>query len=365
MSRNGKVVVAMSGGVDSSVAAALLRDEGYECVGVLMRNGIEPAEGPGCNARTCCSASDAADARRVADRLGIRFYVLDFEREFDAIINHFVAEYNRGRTPNPCVMCNQHLKFGKLFGYAQAVGAGFVATGHYARMDRTGPEPALLRGRDADKDQSYALFGVRRPLLERMLLPVGGYRKPEIRELARSLGLAVADKPDSQEICFVPSNNYMDVLRERTPDKVAPGEIRDVAGNVVGRHEGFQTATVGQRKGLRLALGRPVYVTSVDPATNTIVVGGREDLLADRVRVDRVNWLIDVPAGPVPVTAQIRYNHDGAAATLHPVGGDGAELHFDPPVSAVAPGQAAVFYSGDRVLGGGWIDSAGRMKAEG
>jgi tRNA-specific 2-thiouridylase len=372
MSRNGKVVVAMSGGVDSSVAAALLREQGFDPVGVLMRNGIEDAapgrgagDGGACrtNAKTCCSASDAADARRVADRLGIPFYVLDFEREFGSIIDHFVAEYNRGRTPNPCVMCNQRLKFGKLFAYAEAVGAEFVATGHYARMDRSGPEPALHRGLDDSKDQSYALFGVRRRFLPRMLLPVGGFRKPEIRARAAEMGLAVADKPDSQDICFVPSNNYVDLLRARSPETVRPGEVVDTAGRVVGRHEGFQTVTVGQRKGLRIALGKPVYVVRTDPATNRIVVGERADLLCRSATVSKVNWLVDPPAvgSPLPVTAQVRYNHDGGPATLSvsAEGPETVELAFDPPVAAVTPGQAAVFYDGDRVLGGGWIDRAG------
>jgi tRNA-specific 2-thiouridylase len=369
MSRNGRVVVAMSGGVDSSVAAALLRDSGYECTGVLMRNGVEPLAGG--NQRTCCSVADALDARRVADRLGIRFYVLDFAREFEAIINYFVAEYNRGRTPNPCVMCNQHLKFGRLFAYADAMDAEFVATGHYARLEpspsapdegnaRARPvEPALLRGVDRSKDQSYALFGVRRELLKRMLLPVGGLRKARVRELARGLGLVTADKPDSQEICFVPDDDYARVIRERTPAAIAAGDVLDSAGKVVGRHQGYQTVTIGQRKGLGIALGRPAYVVRTDPATNTVVLGERDDLSAAGCAVERVNWLIDPPGGPLPATVQIRYNHHGTPGTIRPgPTPDRVEVDFDPPASAVSPGQAAVFYDGDRVLGGGWIARA-------
>jgi tRNA-specific 2-thiouridylase len=352
MSRNGRVVVAMSGGVDSSVAAALLRDAGYECTGVLMRNGIEPV--PGGNERTCCSTSDAEDARRVAARLGIRFYVLDFAREFEGIINYFVGEYNRGRTPNPCVMCNQHLKFGKLFAYADGIDAEFVATGHYARM----AAGALLRGVDRSKDQSYALFGVRRELLSRMLLPVGSYCKSEIRETARTLGLSTADKPDSQEICFVPDNDYAGVIRERTPEAVRPGDVIDSAGNVVGRHEGFQTVTIGQRKGLRIALGKPAYVTRIDPAANTVTLGDRNELLARRCTVERVNWLVDPPGAAFPAVVQIRYNHDGTPGTVRVASTGRAEVEFDPPASSVTPGQAAVFYDGDRVLGGGWIERA-------
>lgn len=384
MSRNGKVVVAMSGGVDSSVAAALLREGGYDCVGVLMRNGIEPpaptapadpgsGEGPACTARTCCSAADAVDARRVAARLGIPFYVVDFEREFESVIRYFTTEYHRGRTPNPCVMCNQHLKFGKLFAYADAVGAEFVATGHYARLDRTGPTPSLRRGVDAGKDQSYALFGVRRELLARMLLPVGGYHKPAIRELARTQGLVTADKPDSQEICFVPDDDYVGLLRRRDPQRVAPGDVLDMGGKVVGRHAGYQTVTVGQRKGLRIALGRPVFVVRTDPAANTITVGDRADLACGEAVVKRVNWLADVPSEAqsphgFAATVQVRYNHDGAASRVRTEGRDtDVRVRFDPPEHAVTPGQAAVIYDGDRVIGGGWIEStvpAGKASCE-
>jgi len=358
MSRNGKAVVAMSGGVDSSVAAALLREQGYDCVGVLMRNGIE-ASGPNCNTRTCCGASDAEDARRVADKLGIPFYVLDFEKEFGAIIDYFVGEYNRGRTPNPCVMCNQHLKFGKLFRYAEAVDAEFVATGHYAQVERLADgEVALRRGADRSKDQSYALFGVRRRLLGRMLLPIGDRCKPDIRAIARTLGLLTADKPDSQEICFVPSNNYVDLLKARSPQTLRPGDVLDTQGNRVGGHEGFQTVTIGQRKGLRIALGKPVYVVRTDPAANTITVGDREELLSRGCSVSRVNWLVDPPSGPREISAQIRYNHDGTPARLVPGSNEeSVELEFEPATPAVTPGQAAVFYDGDRVLGGGWIDA--------
>src|SRR5438132_1228845 len=296
-----RVVLAMSGGVDSSVAAYLLKQQGYEVIGLFMRTGAHGEE----NDRTpahkkgCCSAVDAGDARRVADRLNIPFYALDFERDFERIIDYFADEYLAGRTPNPCVVCNNWLKFGKLWSYGKQLGADFVATGHYAQVVGRGGEVELHRGADPAKDQSYVLFGLRRGLLPHLLFPVGGYRKDEIRALAREAGLAVADKPDSVEICFVPGGDHAAVIRERRPELATAGHFVDTAGNVLAEHDGYERFTVGQRKGLGFAAGERRYVLEIVPSRNEVVIGQREELLAGGLRASRVNWLIDPPAGMV------------------------------------------------------------------
>ncbi len=279
-----RVVLAMSGGVDSSVAAWLLREQGHTVIGLFMRHGAPAstcATGAGSGPKQgCCSAADADDARRVADRLGIPFYALNFDDQFSRIIDYFVDEYASGRTPNPCIVCNTWLKFGKLFDYADSVDAGYVATGHYARLGAVegDPSPALLRGRDGAKDQSYVLFGVDRRLLPRLSLPVGDYRKEEIRRFAAELGLQVADKPDSQEICFVPDGNHARLVRQQRPELDTAGEIVTTDGKVVGHHEGLERFTVGQRKGLGVALGEPFYVVRLEPDSRRVVLGTREDL---------------------------------------------------------------------------------------
>jgi tRNA-specific 2-thiouridylase len=382
----GKVVVAMSGGVDSSVAAALLRDRGYEVLGVFMRLGSpagveapleaagdiacktadpEPAStaSPRSHKQGCCSVSDAADARRVAGMLGVPLYVLNFQREFSRVIDYFVDEYNRGRTPNPCVRCNDWLKFGRLAQYAKAVGAEFVASGHYARIgvDPASGGAALLRGRDLRKDQSYVLFGISPATISHTLLPVGEYEKPEIRRLARELGLPVHDKPDSQEICFVPDEDYAGLVRRRAPAAVAAGELVDGEGRVVGQHAGHQHFTIGQRRGVGVALGYPVYVTEIDAGQNRVTVGGRERLLSSELVAREVNMLTNrfsADGAPVRCTAKIRYNHLAQAATARLEGGDLLRVCFDEPQSAITPGQAVVLYDGDVVLGGGWIEGA-------
>lgn len=328
-----RVLVAMSGGVDSSVSALLLRRAGCDVTGVFMRHGV-----PG-NDRGCCSFDDAYDARRTADRLGIPFYSLNLEAEFGALVDRVVDEYAGGRTPNPCILCNRDLKFGRLFDFADAIGAATVATGHYARLEGG----VLRRGLDADKDQSYVLFDVER--LDRVEFPVGALRKDEVRTLAREAGLPVGDKPDSQDVCFVPGGDMGAFLSARTP--MAPGDIVTGDGAVVGRHEGAARFTVGQRRGLGVAMGRPVYVRRVDTATNTVVVG--DDPHSRGCTLRDVRWL----APPRPrADVQVRYRHAAAPATI-----EGVEVRFDAPVRAVTPGQAAVFYDGDRVLGGGWIAS--------
>jgi tRNA-specific 2-thiouridylase len=364
----------MSGGVDSSVAAWLLKEAGHEVIGVFMRHGEEAqetcaADGPpgftlpifqqrSGHKQGCCSASDAEDARRVADRLDIPFYALNLQAEFRQIIDYFVAEYSRGRTPNPCVQCNNWLKFGKLFDYADSVGAEFVATGHYARLCTT----QLLRGIDAKKDQSYVLFGIERRLLSRMLLPVGEFRKPQIREMAAKAGLRVAEKKDSQEICFVTSGHHGEFVRERRRraknggEWDLSGEIITTEGRVVGHHPGIERFTIGQRKGLGVAMGEPYFVVRIDSQTRQVVIGKEEHLATSELTASDCNWLANSPAGEFHCTAKIRYNSPPAAATAELLPENKLRVRFDQPRHGVAPGQAVVLYGEDRVLGGGWID---------
>jgi tRNA-specific 2-thiouridylase len=380
----------MSGGVDSSVAAHLLRDAGYEVIGVFMRHGEThesscdatvpaPAGATSGSAAApvaagaltqlpilstrlghkqgCCTASDAADARRVADLLDIPFYALDFQNDFGRIMDYFVDEYTAGRTPNPCVMCNNWLKFGTLADYADSVGADYIATGHYARIMRDAgtDEPMLVRGVDPTKDQSYVLFGLRRDLLARVLLPVGGFQKSEIRARARQIGLRVADKHDSQEICFVPDNDYAAFVRRRRGDVDLSGEIVTTAGEVVGRHTGIENYTIGQRKGLGLAFGTPRYVVRLDRDTQRVVIGTHDELACHHLTARDVNWLIDLPQESLRCQLKIRYLSQPVGATIEPAGADRFTALLDEPKHGVAPGQAAVCYDGDRVLGGGWI----------
>lgn len=358
-----RVVLAMSGGVDSSAAAVLLQRQGYEVIGLFMRTGVhsDARDARPDNKKGCCSAIDAGDARRVADKLDIPFYALDFEAEFGKIMDYFADEYLRGRTPNPCVVCNTWLKFGQLWAFAQQLGADAIATGHYAQILH-GPdgEPQLHRGADPDKDQSYVLYGIQRPVLKHLLFPVGGYTKPEIRAIAREAGLlGVAEKPDSVEICFVPSGDHTDVVRQRRPDAVLAGVIREKDGTILGSHDGYDRFTVGQRKGLGIAAGKKRFVLEVIPETREVVVGDESDLLAEGLHATGVNWLIDTPEFPRDCQVKIRYRHSGCPATVA-VSGDptAATVRFHEPQSAVTPGQAVVFYDGTRVLGGGWIDDA-------
>jgi tRNA-specific 2-thiouridylase len=366
-----KVVVAMSGGVDSSVAAALLLREGYDVVGAFMRlgspSGVEEASADGAvcdtsgqNKQGCCSVLDAADARRVAGMLGIPFYVLNFQEDFGRVIDYFVAEYNSGRTPNPCVRCNDWLKFGKLAKYAQAVGADYVASGHYARVgiDPVTGERALMRGLDHRKDQSYVLFGITREALEHTLLPIGNFEKHEVRRMAQEWNLPVYNKPDSQEICFVPNQDYAGLVKRRSPETFREGELITAAGEVVGTHAGHQHFTIGQRKGVGVAFGRPIYVVDIDAEKNRVTVGEKEDLLKRTLVARQVNLISSRvrPGAPIRCGAKIRYNHQPQPATLEVVGDDELRVTFDEPQGAITPGQAVVLYEGDFVLGGGWID---------
>jgi tRNA-specific 2-thiouridylase len=355
-----RVVLAMSGGVDSSVAAYLLRKQGYEVIGLFMRTGAHGGDDAATPAhkKGCCSALDASDARRVADRLDLPFYALDFERDFDRIIDYFADEYLAGRTPNPCVVCNNWLKFGKLWSYGKQLEADYIATGHYAQVVPGPGGPELHRAADPDKDQTYVLFGLRRSILPHLLFPIGGYRKEQVRQIAREAGLGVAEKPDSVEICFVPDGDHGALIRRRRPELATAGRIVDTAGRTLAEHEGIENFTVGQRKGLGFAAGQRRYVLRIVPADNTVVVGDREELMATGLVASRVNWLIEPPDRPLACAAQIRYRHTAATATVVALPDGGARGEFDEPQSAVTPGQAVVFYDGPHVLGGGWIEAA-------
>jgi tRNA-specific 2-thiouridylase len=363
-----RVVVAMSGGVDSSVAAALLVEQGYDCVGVFMRHAapalpaaaslqvVDPRPGH----QGCCSAADALDARRVADRLGIPLYPLDLTADFDRIIADFAAEYGRGRTPNPCVRCNAWLKFGRLFEHAAAIGASHVATGHYARLER-GPdgEPILRRGLDADRDQSYVLFDIERERLGAMLLPVGGLAKAAVRERAAALGLVTADKPDSQEICFVPPGRHAELVASRLGGARA-GEIVDATGQMLGRHDGIEHFTVGQRRGLGIATGEALHVVRIEADTNRVVVGPRAAVPEAELVAAEVRWLAEPPTGPLVCEVQCRAQRPAAPAVVASLPGDRFQARFtggpDASPGPISPGQPAVVYLGDRLIGGGWIE---------
>jgi tRNA-uridine 2-sulfurtransferase len=356
-----RVVLAMSGGFDSSASAVLLKEQGYDVIGLFMRTGAhtEEPDNRRDNKKGCCSAIDAGDARRVADRLDIPFYALDFEREFDRIIDYFADEYLAGRTPNPCVVCNTWLKFGQLWQFARRLDADYIATGHYARIlaGPTGPE--LHKAADPEKDQSYVLYGIRRELLPRLLFPVGGFRKEEVRAIARRASLPeVAAKPDSVEICFVPDGDHAKLIRKRRPARRTAGAVVDTAGRTLGEHTGYERFTIGQRKGLGIATDRKRYVLNIVPETGTVVLGDRDDLLANWLVASGVNWLAEDPVGPLRCTAKIRYRNAGSPATVLGTVDGGAEVRFDEPQMAVTPGQAVVFYKGTRVLGGGWIELA-------
>ena len=367
-----RVLLGMSGGVDSSVAGYLLREQGYDVVGVTMK--VWPQD---CISRAedkCCGPQAVADARNVAHSLGIPHYVVDEADQFErTVIDYFASEYQAGRTPNPCVMCNEKLKFGNLWSKAQALDCDYIATGHYAIIEHVDATPSsrgekcgggaastyaiLRKGVDSRKDQSYFLFSLRQPQLLRALTPLGAMRKPQIREIARSLGLKTADKIDSQEICFVPGNDYKAFLRSHLGEnQFHRGEIYDLNGNFIAEHDGIELFTIGQRKGLPGGSMRPRYVVDLDPETNRVIVGDADDLVCDEFEIERVNWIAANAATDVlEATVKIRYNHAGAPATVTPMENQRARIHLHEPQRAVTPGQAAVIYDGDIVAGGGWI----------
>jgi len=379
------VIVAMSGGVDSSVAAALLKEQGYRPMGVFLCAGMTDDRGPanpsgGTRTRgpgasgpaRCCSGDAAAAARATARYLGIPFAVLDFSADFDRLIDHVCAEYGRGRTPNPCIVCNRDLKFGRLLAYADAAGARFVATGHYARVEWEAGQWRLKRGLDRAKDQSYVLWPIEPKRLERVRLPLGEMTKVEVREAARRLGLPSQDRPESQDICFV-SGSIGDLVRRRRPDLVRPGPILDTDGRELGRHAGIVDFTIGQRRGLGVAVGEPRYVVAIRPKEAAVVIGPAEAGRSRGLVAEAVVWHERPPAEPVRAEVQIRYRHRAAGAWVRRLDdarpadtrrgparqGEGqAEVRFDERQPAVTPGQAAVIYRDDRVVGGGWIAEA-------
>jgi tRNA-specific 2-thiouridylase len=345
-----RVFVAVSGGVDSSTAAALLCQQGFDCAGVFMI--------------THDRAQQAQkDAREVCKQLGIPFYTLDLRAHFEQILDYFCDTYLKGKTPNPCVLCNRVIKFGLVWEFAREHGADLLATGHYAQILCKEGQYGLYQASSIHKDQSYVLSMIRREMLSKILFPVAAHgSKEHTRQIARGFGLSTHSKEDSQEICFIPDNDYAAVLTRRRPEAFQPGPIVDTSGNLLGRHEGIHRYTIGQRRGLRIALGKPAYVVRIDAQTHTVVLGEREDLFSRRLRAEQVNWLTDPPTQPFRSLVKIRYNHSGSWATVTPLSADRVEVSFEQPVSAVTPGQAAVLYLGSeppfQVAGGGWIAEA-------
>lgn len=360
MNSPARVVVGMSGGVDSSVAAALLVEQGFDVVGVTMRLWTEQRPDALAGHQQCCSVEDIDDARRVAGQLGIRHYVMNFEQEFKTtVVDNFVAEYAAGRTPNPCVRCNEHIKYRALLDRLPALDADYVATGHYARVEHGSTRHRLLRAVDPAKDQSYVLYMLDQGQLGRLQLPIGALTKDEVRGHARNLGLDVASKPDSVEICFVPGNDYRAFLDGRVA--MSPGPLVNGDGEPLAEHRGVAAYTVGQRKGLGIAAGEPRYVTAIDARANVVVVGPEEDLFSDTVDVSDVHWVSGAPPEPgTALEAKARYRADPAPARLLESGAGTVVIRFDRRQRALTPGQALALYAGDEVLGGGTIERAWR-----
>lgn len=354
-----RIVIAMSGGVDSTVAAALLVEQGHEVIGLSMQ--LYDQRGGEATFGSCCTIDDLHDARRAAHAMGIPHYIVNFERPFaEHVIANFVGEYLAGRTPIPCAHCNSDVKFATLLDRTEALGASHLATGHYARVAREDASGrfVLRRGRDSQKDQAYFLFSLTQTQLARAVFPVGDLTKPAVRELARRRGLPVADKPDSHEICFVPDGDYAAFVERASggATRETAGVIADTDGHVLGTHDGIHRFTIGQRKGLRLSVGRPLYVTEIRPQSRTVVVGPREALERTTFEVGQVNWIAgEPPGGPLRAGVQVRHRHPAAPALVEVIEDHRARVTYEAPQSAITPGQAAVFFEGDVVLGGGWI----------
>lgn len=363
MGSKGRVLVAMSGGVDSSVSAVMLKEQGYDVIGITMKTWDYSRVGGKTDKETgCCTLESMNDARQIAVNHGFKHFIVDIRDEFgDWVIDRFIDDYMSGRTPNPCVLCNTHIKWAALLRRADNLGCDYIATGHYANIRKENGRYVISRGLDPRKDQSYALWGVRQKHLERTIFPLGNYKKTEIRDLAEEFGLTkVADKPDSYEICFVPDDDYRRFIRDQVDNfdrKVGKGKFVDQDGNVVGEHNGYTDYTIGQRRGLDLALGVPVYVTDIDPETNIITVGKKKDLLSTTCRASEVNLVkyAELPETEMEITGAIRYNDDGAIGYLRQTGEDEIEVRFPAGREAITPGQAVVCYEGDDVVVGGWI----------
>ncbi len=361
---NKKVLLGMSGGVDSSVAAALLKEQGYEVIGVTMR--VWEGEDFECvDDKGCCSLSVVEDARRVANSLHIPHYVMDFKDIFkEKVVDYFKQEYLRGRTPNPCIACNRYIKFDALLNKALSMDIDYVATGHYGKVeyDILKDRYILKKAKDARKDQTYFLYNLTQRQLSRTLLPLGDYTKDEIRRMADDIGLeVVASKPDSQEICFIPDNDYVGFIERNIEKKIRPGHFVDLHGNILGEHKGIINYTIGQRKGLGISLGKPAYVVDIDPNTNTVVLGDNAHVFAKGLIASDLNFIsIDRLESDMEVHAKIRYSTREASATISPIGGGRVKVIFKEPARAITPGQSVVFYHGDEVVGGGTIDQVER-----
>ena len=348
-----RVVVAMSGGVDSSVAAALLKEQGYEVIGLTMCFNLAEKDG---KKPSCCGLTGIEDARRVAQKIGARHYVVNLNKDFSSkVIHNFYQEYLSGRTPNPCVRCNQFIKFGILFNKAVSLGAQFLATGHYARIVKSKQGYLLKKAKDLKKDQSYFLYRLSSGQLNQVIFPLGNYTKPEVRDMAGGFKLNVAEKQDSQEICFLPDGKYGDLIKAKGSNRVKPGDLVDKNGDIIGRHKGIPLYTIGQRQGLGIAKGYPLYVTQINAKNNQITVGSRQDACKNEFLVKDIHFLTKPFKKKIEINVKIRYNHKESPAVAYPVKG-GLRICFKQPQFAITPGQSAVFYQKDTVLGGGIIE---------